>query len=345
MWRDLPAIDDCGPDRDELAASGEFETIRCCPICRNVGTMKIAIRDLACGVGGVYHYMRCCGCGGWWLFNRFTRRDIGLAYPDTYYSYSEAVPVVGDWVDRALAGRYGRCVPWFVTVAGKMLQAYPPAGTVGRVLDIGCGNGARLHRLRRAGWMCSGVEGNVDAAARARDEGLDVRHGSGEKLPFGSGAFDAVVMAHSIEHCHDPRQVLREVHRVLRVGGHVVVTTPNVRSLTRVVFGSYWRCWDAPRHLVLFDRKSMVDLLSAEGFGIQRIRGSSSGDGLVGSAFQRFGQPTGRRSEAIMRMVAAGVALLTNWSTWSDEMEITATKVPECCGDRVMAPSPRSGYK
>ena len=68
-----------------------------------------------------------------------------------------------------------------------------------------------------------------DAPSLTEHHGFPVIRGRGEQLPFAGQSFDLVVCLWVLEHVESPESVLREVHRVLRPGGHFVFLTPNLR--------------------------------------------------------------------------------------------------------------------
>ncbi len=106
--------------------------------------------------------------------------------------------------------------------------------------------------------------------ATARQGGLDVRQGGIELLDGESESFDAITMNHVLEHLHDPTRVLRACHRLLKDGGQLWLSTPNIDSYGHRIFGKDWRGLEAPRHLVLFGPDSLNRALRDAGFG--RIR-------------------------------------------------------------------------
>jgi SAM-dependent methyltransferase len=100
-----------------------------------------------------------------------------------------------------------------------------------RILDVGCGTGANLRLLSQFG-AAYGVDISAEALAFCRARGLDqVRAGAAERLPFGDGEFDLVTGLDVIEHLDDDVAGLREMHRVLRSGGHALLFVPAFRFL------------------------------------------------------------------------------------------------------------------
>ena len=120
-----------------------------------------------------------------------------------------------------------------------------------RVLDLGCGTGELARTLAQAGLRVAGCDISRQMLLRAARAG-GVRHGDGpagwirlgpgwRSLPFASAAFDVVVAASVLEYVAEPAAVLRECARVLRPGGVVLYTVPDLRHPVR------WAEWCAQR--------------------------------------------------------------------------------------------------
>jgi len=98
-----------------------------------------------------------------------------------------------------------------------------------RILDLGCGKGRFACRLAEAGADVVGI----DLSAKMLEEagGLDRVRCSARRLPFASGAFDAVIAIEVFEHLESVDDALCEARRVLRVGGSLAIIDKNAASL------------------------------------------------------------------------------------------------------------------
>ena len=133
----------------------------------------------------------------------------------------------------------------------KVLDRLLPAK--GKLLEIGCFLGLFLDKIRADGWQVVGLEPNRAAAAHARiNYELDVIDGVLPSARLTAGEFDAVVMLHVIEHLPDPTETLREISRLLKPNGVLVIETPRFDSLSFKLLGRRERSIQCPGHLFFF---------------------------------------------------------------------------------------------
>ena len=176
-------------------------------------------------------------------------------------------------------------------------------GRPGRLLDVGCFYGVLLSEARRLGWEVEGIEPSRWARQKAREQfGLEIRHPSLKTASFAEGSFDVVTAIDVLEHFLHPKEELREMYRVIRKGGILYLSTPDIGSLAPRIFRSRW--WGyRPEHLFYFSRRSLRSLLISfnfeplwEGFYsrsftvgelVRRLQGVSSGLGRFLSPLQR----------------------------------------------------------
>ncbi len=159
----------------------------------------------------------------------------------------------------------------------RALQAHVPAG---RVLDIPCGSGAFLRRIEAAGYDAVGGDIAPHAALHGH---VAVVCDMARPLPLADASLDAVVSIDGIEHIRRPFDFVGECRRVLRPGGVLVLSTPNISSAR-----SRWRHlltgfhnkgkspldeeYPAPRHhITLLSFPALRYMLHTQGFRIEGV--------------------------------------------------------------------------
>ena len=149
-----------------------------------------------------------------------------------------------------------------------------------RVLDLGCGDGAFAAALVQAGAAVTGVDVAAEAVRRARVRAPQARIeqvAEGAALPLAEDAFDVVWAGEVLEHVADVVGLLAEVRRVLRWGGTLLVTTPNLPRVAialEALRGAPLEQRLDPRadHLRFFTARTLAALLRDAGFADAAVR-------------------------------------------------------------------------
>jgi len=145
----------------------------------------------------------------------------------------------------------------------RLIKRY---GNGTHLLDIGCGEGFFLFNASKAGYTAKGIEISQDVAKYARREfSLDVEAKPFEDLRFDQDYFDVVTLWQVLEHVPYPSLILSEVHRILKPGGLLATSTPDIGGVLAKIFRRKW--WNLRRlHINQFTTGTLADMLSRAGF-------------------------------------------------------------------------------
>jgi 2-polyprenyl-3-methyl-5-hydroxy-6-metoxy-1,4-benzoquinol methylase len=192
-------------------------------------------------------------------FLRRTRRSMANGYTNwrygTKFQPANSLGIVVAFIYLSLRHRLDRR-------ARNLPRTKPNA----RLLDIGFGSGAFLEFAKNAGWDVAGVDPDPVAVDSAIKRGLNVRPGGVEAFADMPESFDVVTMNHVIEHVHDPCKTLQSIYHLLKPGGCLWLSTPNIQSFGHEYYGKNWRGLEPPRHLILFNWQAISELLRNTGF-------------------------------------------------------------------------------
>lgn len=256
-----------------------------CPACGGTA-FEHAFRtaDRHYGIDGTWNIDKCVACNLLFLNPMPSQDELDAFYPDGYYA---ALP--GPAPGNSLRSRLVR-------------RLYPPVGDPaflkpGRMLDVGSGSGDALTRFRALGWEAIGVEPNRAACEAGRDRGLDIRQGSVIDAGFPDGHFDYVRSNHSFEHVRNPTATLREIRRIMKPGGALLIGVPNTNGAAAKLFGAYWYFLGAPLHTFGYQPNNLRLMLAKSGLTVVHVRHNSNFRGTVGSLQIRLNGRSGRPSD------------------------------------------------
>ena len=124
----------------------------------------------------------------------------------------------------------------------------------GRTIDIGCGIGDMLRF--RPGTI--GVDIDAQNVAYCRDQGLEAHPMDPDTLPFPDADFDSALLDNVLEHIAEPLPLLAEIHRIVRVGGTLVVAVPGQRGFD-----------SDDDHKVFYDEAALLARVTETGFAVR----------------------------------------------------------------------------
>lgn len=127
--------------------------------------------------------------------------------------------------------------------AGVMMRLSMVLKPTGRLLDVGCGTGALLEKIRNQfpESDLNGVDlssGMLNAARSRNILNVILKEGDSEALPYDDDSFDVVTCCSSFHHYPDPDKAMDEFHRVLRPRGHIIICDMHLPTAARLFANS-----------------------------------------------------------------------------------------------------------
>ncbi|RFP64195.1 class I SAM-dependent methyltransferase [Hymenobacter lapidiphilus] len=229
-----------------------YERLDECPVCGKTELRnKLVVEDKSVSRES-FAIQQCAACTFQFTNPRPDAAHIGRYYEsDEYVSHNSGA---GGIINQAYK------VARVFTMRRKvgLLNKLVPAK--GKLFDYGCGTGHFLAAAKTDGWQVAGWEPNVGAREEAsRRVGQPI--GLAGLVNFQEASFDAITLWHVLEHVHELNSTLKQLIRLLRPGGTLVIAVPNVESLDAQHYGPDWAAYDVPRHLYHFSPKTMKLLL------------------------------------------------------------------------------------
>ncbi len=152
----------------------------------------------------------------------------------------------------------------------------------GNLLDVGCGAGFFLNTAKERGWNCHGMEILPEyikyaqenfALKNIRLESLD------QSITYNANFFDVITLWDLIEHLRNPFNSLKEIYRVMKPGGLLVMWTPNVKNA--IFLKEKWTGYKILQHLYFFSGDSLKSMLKKAGFEIISLKTNKARKGLL----------------------------------------------------------------
>ncbi len=174
----------------------------------------------------------------------------------------------------------------------------------GNLLDIGSGTGDFLNAALQNGWQITGVEPSDKACALALKKSIKLAKTT-ENLEHES--FDIITLWHVLEHIPDLEIQIKDLKKLLKPNGHLIIAVPNFRSYDASYYKEYWAGYDVPRHLWHFSKAAISRLFLKENMCVEQIIPLKFDSFYVSMLSEKY--KTGSNNY----IHAAWIGLVSNW--------------------------------
>jgi 2-polyprenyl-3-methyl-5-hydroxy-6-metoxy-1,4-benzoquinol methylase len=253
-----------------------------CPVCKSTNSNRVRIaKDTNHFIEGNWMYSSCEYCSASYLIDPPSETEISKYYPaNSYFTHN---PPSEDSVLLTKIYNYYYLNCFSVTgllgllLLGRKINMFPKLdrGKENVMLDFGCGNGSLMKRYRSLGFNCEGYDVDDRSLKYVRDLGFKTYSGSICSIPA-QKKFDVIILNQVLEHMHKPYDTLKFLKDRLKSDGELIISVPNKSCIDFHLLKDSWSCFQAPTHIVHFNKNALSILLSNLGFTITKIRYSTS---------------------------------------------------------------------
>ncbi len=141
-------------------------------------------------------------------------------------------------------------------------------GRKGKILDVGCAVGQFLNIAKKVGWEVTGTELNKEECAYCQNMGLKVLDKPLTIDLFPSDTFDAVTLWEVLEHVLYPKDILKNIYKILKPSGVLLIVVPNLDSLAAQILQEKCNMFLGISHITMFNNTTLTNVLEDEGFNI-----------------------------------------------------------------------------
>lgn len=251
-----------------------------CKVCGNAANnIPYTVREMMFGRREKFVYIRCAVCGCLQLAD--IPANLSDYYPADYYSYH--LPYnEKTWKQRLITGLVVmllnlRLSPlrltdyWAVFFSSYYKYPWMQKQWINKdasVIDIGCGNGALLYRMKQCGFkQLAGFDPYIEKTI-TYDNGVTVYKKDVFEI---EGCFDFIMLHHSFEHMADPHRVFSHLHGLLSPRGFILIRIPVAGCYAWRKYGVDWFQIDAPRHLFVHSVQSICYLAERHGLELEHV--------------------------------------------------------------------------
>jgi 2-polyprenyl-3-methyl-5-hydroxy-6-metoxy-1,4-benzoquinol methylase len=270
------------------------EQVEACPCCMSskIEIHAKSIKDILFKSSELnWDISKCKDCKSLFLSTRYREEYISEAYAQYYTHKSEDSS--NTFIRKLLIKKYIRLI--FIQLLKKNnffsnllnsivdslfkvkknqydrdLRFLQKISTKKNLLDIGCGNGDFLLIAEELGYKAFGIDTDPKAYHQAQKKIKEVKLGSIDKAKEFNILFDVITISHVLEHVYDIHYLIKSCSSLLNKDGKIFIEYPNPNSYCSLFFQESWRGLEPPRHIALPTINALTNILSKNGFAIEK---------------------------------------------------------------------------
>jgi 2-polyprenyl-3-methyl-5-hydroxy-6-metoxy-1,4-benzoquinol methylase len=223
-----------------------------------------------------YNIVQCNSCGLVYVNPRLKPEAVKELYDEDYFKgkgFDKSVQYREEFEEKS---KITDLNDWDLST----IQEFNKTGSDKKILlDVGCGMGLFLWKAKQKGYEPEGLELSQYACNFVNSLGIEAFNNTIDNFESQNNYYDAISMKEVIEHLPDPLSVLEKVHKILKPGGVLFMTTGNYDCPERKVRGKDWFYFMPEGHLYIFSNKTMKKYLKKVGF--RKIKVTNQGDLLM----------------------------------------------------------------
>jgi len=155
-----------------------------------------------------------------------------------------------------------------IALKNKLQLINAEQSSKGQLLDIGAGTGDFLLVAQNNGWKTIGIEPSEKAKKIAEGKGISFVT---DTTALASQSFDCITMWHVLEHVPDLDFQIKELKRLLKPTGTLIVAVPNFKSYDAKYYQNFWAAYDVPIHFWHFSKQAIQMLFQKENMSLLKI--------------------------------------------------------------------------
>lgn len=290
--------------------------------CNEYSSRLEHVRDWNRNIEGEFTYCQCARCGC--LQIEDFPQETGKYYANGYYSYQLIPDIL--W-DLGRISRFLYPIREYYRLTGKgigriaydlrssFVKQWEPFRTCtwldwlrteprfairrrSRILDVGCGTGNWLRYLRKAGFQnLTGADPFIEADLRVNSNLRILK----KEITQLEGAYDMILLNHSLEHMPNQLEVMRSIERLLAPNGFAVIGIPIFSEYFYSNYGNAWFNFDPPRHFFMHSRHSFEMLCSQAGLKVKKYQYESDAGSILASRLNQMEPDLRKRAEIVLK--------------------------------------------